>query len=726
MTLLNRRMTAKVFLAIGIGVGFALLLQARYETRNEARTIKRETRIWADRMADLFVGAVEHSMLRGDGIAVKASIADLQQRVRGVDVRIYDHRGIEVFAAKPPVPTRDELPAQIAAVLAESRRRMATDGRVYRPLANERRCHECHDPTSHLRGVIEIAFDDRAATSHRKHSLARVVTSGFTQIMSARQAELLDDYFAEVLRAAPSVGQIAVFDADRERVFGADLVDMSPEMLTDSLQVGAEARYVHNPQGILALVPLPMQERCVACHDDKVGEIRGVLAISMAGADIVPEAVKGELEGVIETTLRYIMLSQLGRRIADFLDDVAATEIVDELALYDDVGRRYWTTRHPVPPPEVAEVLHSRETYHQIAGDGMNERLQTIAPLHNEKGCMHCHGSDSMLRGAVSVSVSTAVAEEARQASWSRRRLYTGLNLLGILIILAALLQYLVARPVNRIGEVAEQVGNGNLTVTVKRADPNGDEISRLGSRINEMVRGLRTKMQLEKFVSKGTAEAAADAGLQTISRTGERRAVTVLFSDIRGFTNFSERFQPEEVVEMLNRLLQAQAEVVREFGGDIDKYIGDELMAVFTGPLAGRAAVCCSVRMLQAVARARKDGETLTVGIGISSGDVVYGAIGHEDRMDYTVIGDVVNTGARLCSVAAKDEILISSTVHEAVTRTTEADDEGDGQTRRETGDAELADRLDEILASLSLEPGEPLALKGKRDPVPVYQVKS
>lgn len=696
-------MTAKVFLAIGIGVGIALLLQARYETRNEARTIKNETRQWADRTAQLFVGAVEHSMLRGDGIAVKESIADLEQRVTGVDVRIYDHRGIEVFAAKPPAPAPGTLPPDLAAVLAEGRRTVSSSARVFRPLTNEERCHECHDDKSRLRGVIEIGFVDRAASERREYALAQIITAGFTQIMSARQSELLDDYFAEVSRAAISIDRVAVFDNGVARVFGSDLLADERPLLDDSLQVGAEPRYLRRTHGILALVPLPMQQRCVACHDDDIGEIRGVLAISLAGNDVSLDAVKDELESVIETTLRYIMLSQLGRRIADFLDDVASTAAIEELALYDDVGRRYWTTRHPTPPEEVAAVLSSQEPLHRLAGTGTDERLQAIAPLKNEEGCMRCHGTDSQLRGAVSITVSTAVAEKARQASWSRRRLYTGLNLLGILIILAALLQYLVARPVNRIGEIAEQVGNGNLTVTVERADPDGDEISRLGNRINEMVRGLRTKMQLEKFVSKGTAEAAAGAGLHSISRKGERRAVTVLFSDIRGFTQFSERFEPEDVVEMLNRLLQAQAEVVREFGGDIDKYVGDELMAVFTGDRAETSAVECAVRMLDAVTKARRAGETLGVGIGISAGDVVYGAIGHEDRMDYTVIGDVVNTGSRLCSVADQDEILISSAVYDAV------------QNRAGPANSEL-----------NFQSGEPLVLKGKREPVPVYKVES
>jgi adenylate cyclase len=147
----------------------------------------------------------------------------------------------------------------------------------------------------------------------------------------------------------------------------------------------------------------------------------------------------------------------------------------------------------------------------------------------------------------------------------------------------------------------------------------------------------------------------------------------------------------------MLNRLLRAQAASVVEFGGDIDKFVGDELMAIFTGDGADKRAVLCAIDMLGAVAAARRTGETLSVGIGISSGDVIYGAVGHEERMDFTVIGDVVNIGARLCSVAGQDEILVSQTVREQA---------------GEHPDVEFA-------------PGEPLALKGKSEPVPVFRAR-
>jgi adenylate cyclase len=282
-----------------------------------------------------------------------------------------------------------------------------------------------------------------------------------------------------------------------------------------------------------------------------------------------------------------------------------------------------------------------------------------------------------------------------RQETLERRLAFTAATLLGILVLLGVILQYLVARPVKRIGEVAEQVGRGNLAMVIEHADEHGDEIARLGQRVNEMVLQLQAKLHLEKFVSRGAVAAADAAGMRELLRGGERRTVTVLFSDIRGFTSYAERVAPEIVVEMLNRLLQAQADVVGNFGGDIDKFVGDELMAVFQGANAEARAVLCATRMVDAVHRARREGESLAVGVGISCGDVVYGPIGHEDRMDYTVIGDVVNTGARLCSAAAGDEIIVTETVRAAI------------------GD----------LQDIAFDTAPPLAVKGKREPLRVYR---
>ncbi|WP_428262438.1 adenylate/guanylate cyclase domain-containing protein [Haliangium sp.] len=703
----KRRMAVKVFLAIGLLVGTLLALQAWTDVRREVATLRAQSEGAATDIARLFIGAVEHSMLQGEGLQVKALVAELKDRLSkahaenqlpDAQVHIYDQRGIEVFAPDPPAPSRDEIPPDVLRVLDEDRRHLGDGGRVFRPVDNEDRCHACHKADSALRGVISLAFDQDRCNQTRREVLARVVSDGFTHIMTAERSQFLDTYFLELEQDSPGVERVAVFDADADVFFGRAIDDLDVGAVTALLAEGGEPRYQPRAGGgDLALVPLPMQDRCIRCHDDEIGAVRGVLAVALApatGADSTCSS--GELESVIDTSLRYIMLSRLGRRIADFLDAVATTDAVRELVLYDNLGRRYWTTTHPVPPPHVAKVVAQGQPLIEVTGAGEDERVRAVAPLVNRRECRRCHGAGSELRGVVSVSLSTAVAARMAQDTLERRAWFTALTLLAILFILAGLLHYLVVRPVHRIGDVADEVGRGNLAVVVDHADQNGDEIARLGQRINEMVHDLRAKTHLEKFVSRGAAAAAAGAGMTAIARSGERRAATVLFSDIRGFTAYAEIVAPETVVEMLNRMLQAQADVVGNFGGDIDKFVGDELMAVFQGPNAEARAVLCATRMIDAVHRVRKHGDPLSVGIGVSTGDVIYGAIGHETRMDFTVIGDVVNIGARLCAGATADEILVSDAVRIAV------------------GPVE----------DLAFEAAPPMKLKGKREPQVVYRV--
>lgn len=702
----KRRMAVKVFLGIGLVVGCLLLFQAWTDSQRELRNLRKQSEDSAADIARLFIGAVEHSMLGGAGIDVKALVAELEERLHEqhqamrlpeVQVQIFDQRGIEVFAPKPPVPAPEELPPDVAAVLASGKRREAADGRVYRPVKNEEACFEsCHDKENPLRGVIALDLDRARCAETRQQVLPQVITEGFTHVMTAERQDLLDDYFSALQESTPQVAGVAVFNAKAEQEYGARIPDLDQTDVRMRLERAPETTYLpRDDGGTLALVPLPMQDRCTGCHKTKIGAMRGLLAVALAPSPTPDGCASDELESVIDTSLRFIMMSQLGRRIADFLDAVAATGIVRELVLYDEVGRRYWTTRHPEPPPHVAEVLTRGETVIDIVQAEDGERVRAVEPLFNERACTRCHGAGSRMRGVVSVSLSTAFAAEMRQETLERRLAFTVATLLGILLLLGVILQYLVARPVQRIGEVAEQVGRGNLTVLIDHADEHGDEIARLGQRVNEMVQQLQAKMHLEKFVSRGAVAAADAAGMRDLLRAGERRTVTVLFSDIRGFTSYSEHVAPEIVVEMLNRLLQAQADVVGNFGGDIDKFVGDELMAVFQGANAEARAVLCATRMIDAVHRVRRDGESLSVGVGISCGDVVYGPIGHEDRMDYTVIGDVVNTGARLCSAALGDEIIVTESVRVAI------------------GD----------LQDIAFDTAPPLAVKGKREPLRIYR---
>jgi adenylate cyclase len=155
----------------------------------------------------------------------------------------------------------------------------------------------------------------------------------------------------------------------------------------------------------------------------------------------------------------------------------------------------------------------------------------------------------------------------------------------------------------------------------------------------------------------------------------GVLRDVTLLFVDIRGFTAFSESNPPEKVVEIVNRYLNLTSSSIQQNGGTIDKYIGDATMAVFNAPNDLHAHALCAVRAAWAMKVGaeplRKElmrdfGVELQFGIGINTGQAVVGNMGSEFRMDYTVIGDTVNTAARLESNAQRSQILISKEVYD------------------------------------------------------------
>ena len=211
------------------------------------------------------------------------------------------------------------------------------------------------------------------------------------------------------------------------------------------------------------------------------------------------------------------------------------------------------------------------------------------------------------------------------------------------------------------------------------------------------MVVGLNERFHLQKFVSGGTMLAIRDSA-GGIRLGGQRRRATMLFSDIRGYTAFSERVDPEVVVEMLNLYFQHQAEIVQSHGGDVDKYVGDQLLAVFQGEDMVGDAVRAAIRIQEQTAELSREHPEwgLALGIGINVGDVVMGAMGSTDRMDYTVLGDNVNLAARLCSHAGAGRILLSECAREAV----------------------------EGCADFTTSTLTPLAVKGKRAPVPVFEV--
>ncbi len=270
-----------------------------------------------------------------------------------------------------------------------------------------------------------------------------------------------------------------------------------------------------------------------------------------------------------------------------------------------------------------------------------------------------------------------------------------GLAVAGLGAILLALR---ISRPILKIERVAAEVARGNFEARVQGVRTR-DEVGDLAQRMNEMVVGLNERFHLAKFVSGGTMAAIKIADHQGVRLGGEKRLATMLFCDIRGYTSFAERHDPETVVEVLNLYFQHQADFVTQHQGDVDKFVGDQLVAVFQGQDMVRNAVGCALEIqakTDQLGREHPDWD-LDVGIGINTGEVIVGAMGSKDRMDYTVLGDHVNLAARLCSHAAPGQTLVAASAYEAIADCPE----------------------------FMTEPLTPIMVKGKREPVPVYQVR-
>ena len=189
---------------------------------------------------------------------------------------------------------------------------------------------------------------------------------------------------------------------------------------------------------------------------------------------------------------------------------------------------------------------------------------------------------------------------------------------------------------------------------------------------LDDLSKINKVKSTFKKYVSKNIVDKLLE-NEDSLNLGGTESEITILFSDIRGFTSMSEKLSPTEIVKLLNKYFKSMIDVVFKYNGTLDKIVGDELMVLYGVPLKGEDdtdnAVKTAIKMFQALDKFNekivKEGyKPFKIGIGINKGKAVSGNIGSEQQMNYTVIGDTINLGARLCSHAKSGEILISSSV--------------------------------------------------------------
>ena len=223
------------------------------------------------------------------------------------------------------------------------------------------------------------------------------------------------------------------------------------------------------------------------------------------------------------------------------------------------------------------------------------------------------------------------------------------------------------------------------------------------GQLAERIRREALARSNFERFFTPQLAARIASSP-EAVTLGGEKRPVAILFSDIRGFTALSETMNPDAMARLLTEYFTEMVECVFRHGGTLDKFIGDAVMAQWGAPIgepddcdrAMQAALDMMTALDALNAGWRAAGRpTLEIGIGLNVGDVFAGNIGSERRLEYTVIGDPVNTSSRLCGAAGPGEILLSEPFRTA------------------------------LAAPPTLDPLPPMELKGKSQPLPVFRVR-
>ena len=282
-----------------------------------------------------------------------------------------------------------------------------------------------------------------------------------------------------------------------------------------------------------------------------------------------------------------------------------------------------------------------------------------------------------------------------------------GLGLLALVLAAAGgiVLVRWIAQPLRELGAQARRIREGDLDVAI--VPRSRDEIGTLARTMAEMVQGLRDRDfirdVLGRYVSPELAEQCVrDRGALRLG--GEVRTVSILMSDLRGFSGLSERLGPERMIGLLNRYLGGMTPVILRHQGTINEFIGDAILVLFGAPFErpddAERAVRCAWAMQRAMAGFNAESQaqglpSLVMGIAVHSGRVVAGNIGSKDRMKYGVVGPVVNLAGRIESLTVGPQILLSEAT------------------------------LDRVRHLVSVGPGSQVAVKGVPEPVTVYALR-
>lgn len=299
-------------------------------------------------------------------------------------------------------------------------------------------------------------------------------------------------------------------------------------------------------------------------------------------------------------------------------------------------------------------------------GDATNSKQLTFK---NEKGKSYIGAFvKSSFWGTVLLAQTplSIVNEPAQEVQ--RKAIFISGIVLSFALFAVFLFSLTLSKPIEVLAELIQEIPKGNFNISARKKVKSHDEVGDLAAAFDHMTEGLKERDKVKNLFNKFHGSSVTENLLQQeVSVGGTRKEVTVFFSDIRGFTKFSEGHTPEEVVSMLNEYFAVMVGIINRHGGVVDKFIGDAIMAVWGVPAGSdhdteNALKAClemrSALLTLNISRRERGLTEIQIGMGLHAGAAISGTIGSEERMEFTVIGDTVNVTSRIESSTKHFEV--------------------------------------------------------------------
>jgi class 3 adenylate cyclase len=317
---------------------------------------------------------------------------------------------------------------------------------------------------------------------------------------------------------------------------------------------------------------------------------------------------------------------------------------------------------------QAGEMMHSRLFGGRAGGEDYAQFVQINTPLKMD---------DTVVAILMLNKFADPVAAAVRMKTMRVTALSVGLFAIGLALF--AVLSARMLRPLKTLTAAAGEVAEGNLHVALPPSR-SGDEVGRLSQSFAGMLEGLRQRDFIRDTFGRYISKEIVDTLLNSedgLKLGGDRREITLLVSDLRGFTSLAGRLAPEEVIGILNRYLARVVEILTRYRATVDEFQGDGILAFFGAPLRAlddaERAVACAIEMQHALVAMNEEQRglglpELAMGIGINTGPVIVGNIGSEKRSKYGAVGAAINVAYRIESQTIGGQVLLGPRTYELV----------------------------------------------------------